>query len=266
MTWLVLRLLRPYLVVAAAITGTATAYILYGAGVVQRQLDAAGRPDCLDPNFCYPRGNALDAVFGMELTAAFIPSLLGLVLGVALFSREREDDTVAFVLTQSASRRRWVLTKFGWALTAGLICTIIVASAHRLVATRYTVLANDTYELLQLLHLNNIAYMAAQTAAVVAFAGLVGLVTGRALRTLAVSVFAGPFVFLAAISVAAVLGNVLWLLIGAPDSTTTAADPSDFVGDLYTLDPLAYLTSAVVAVGVVATVLAAPRLKLHELR
>lgn len=260
MNWLALRLLRPYLFVAAAITVTATAYIWYGAGVVQRQLDAAGQPDCLDPNLCYPQAGALDAVFGMELVAAFVPALLGLVLGVALFSREREEGTVAFALTQSVPRRRWVITKFGWALAAGLICATVVAVAHRLVATRYTLLANDTYELLQMLHLNNIAYMAAQTVTVVTFAGLVGLVTGRTLRTLVISVLAGPFVFLAAISVAGVLGNLLWLALGTPDSPATT-DPNPFVADLYTMDPLAYLTSAVVAVGVAATVLGAARVR-----
>jgi ABC-type transport system involved in multi-copper enzyme maturation permease subunit len=263
LTWLALRLLRPYLFVAAAITVTATAYIWYGAGVVQRQLDAAGKPGCLNPNLCYPRGSALDAVFGMELIAAFVPSLLGLVIGVALFSREHEEGTVAFVLAQSVSRRRWVITKFGWALAAGLLCATVVATAHRLVATRYTLLANDTYELLQMLHLNNIAYMTAQTATVVAFAGLVGLMTGRTLRTLVVSVFAGPFVFLAAMSVTAVLANLLWLLLGSPDSPA-AADPNPFVADLYTLDPFAYLTSVVAAIGVVATVLAAARVRIPE--
>lgn len=254
MTWLTLRLLRPYLVVAAVITVAATAVIGHGAAVVRRQLVGTGRPDCLDPNDCYPQGAALDAVLRMELVAAFVPALLGLVLGVALFSREREEDTVAFVLTQSVPRRRWVLTKFGWALAAGLLCATVVGTVHRLVATRYTVLANDTYEMLQLLHLNNVAYMAAQTATVVTFAGLVGLVTGRTLRTLVVSVFAGPFVFLTAIAVTAMLGNLLRLPLGAgPDGS--AADPTDFVGDLYTLDPFAYLTSVVVAVGVVVTVL-----------
>lgn len=254
MTWLTLRLLRPYLVVAAVITVAATAVIGHGASVVRRQLIGIGRPDCLDPNDCYPQGAALDAVLRMELVAAFVPALLGLVLGVALFSREREEDTVAFVLTQSVSRRRWVLTKFGWALAAGLICATVVGTTHRLVATRYTVLANDTYEILQLLHLNNVAYMAAQTATVVTFAGLVGLATGRALRTLVVSVFAGPFVFLTAIAVSAVLGNLFWLPFGA-GRDTGAADPNDFVGDLYTMDPFAYLTSMVVAVGVAGTVL-----------
>jgi hypothetical protein len=140
MTWLALRLLRPYLVIAAAVAAAATGYLLVAATVVQRQLDRAGRPDCVDPNDCYPHGAALNAVLGMELCAAFVPPLLGLILGVALFAREREEDTVAFALTQSISRRRWVRTKFGWALVAALTCSLSVALTHRLVATRYTVL------------------------------------------------------------------------------------------------------------------------------
>jgi ABC-type transport system involved in multi-copper enzyme maturation permease subunit len=265
MTWLALRLLRPYLMVTAAVAAAATAYTFHGASVVQRQLNEAGVPDCLDPNVCYPHGAALNAVLGMELVAAFVPALLGLILGVALFAREREEDTVAFVLTQSISRRRWVLTKFGWALAAGLASSASVALAHRLVATRYTVLASDTYELLQLLHLNNIAYMVAQTAVVIVLGGVLGLSTGRTLRTLVLSVVGGPFVFMIVAGVAVALSYPLVLLTGGPD-TALDGGAGGFTDDLYTLDPLAYLVSAVAALGVLAAVLMAPRVGVREPR
>ena len=246
MTWLALRLLRPYLLVAAALTAATCGYIIYAAMVVQRQLDGAGVPGCRDANVCYPHGPALDAVFGMELCAAFTPPLLGLILGVALFAREREDDTIAFALTQSVSRRRWVLTKLGWALAAALICSGCVATAHRLIATRYTVLANDTYEMLQLLHLNNIAYMVAQCAVVTALAGVLGLAHGRTLRTLVLTVVTGPFALMTAAGIAVVLSFFLPHGEGA--------------GDLFVMDPLAYLTSAVAGAGVIALVCLAPKL------
>jgi hypothetical protein len=246
MTWLALRLLRPYLVVAASIAAATTAYIFHAVAVVQLQLDRSGRPGCVDPNDCYPHGSALHAVLGLELCAAFVPPLLGLILGVPLFAREREDDTIAFVLTQSVSRRRWILTKFGWALAAGLTCSAAVAVTYRLVATRYTALASDTYELLQLLHLNNAAYMIAQTAVLVALAGVLGLRTGRTLRTLALSVVAGPFAVMLAAGLAIPLTYPL-RSIPAP------------AGDLFVTDPFAYLTSAVAGVGVLVLVLLTAR-------
>jgi hypothetical protein len=266
MTWLALRLLRPYLVVAAAVAAVATACTLYGAAVVQRQLDSIGLPDCLDPNACYPDGAALDAVFGMELSAAFVPPLLGLILGVALFARERDDDTIAFALTQSISRRRWVLTKFGWALAAGLACSTGVALAHRLVATRYTVLADDTYEMLQLLHLNNVAFMVAQTAVLTALAGVLGLSAGGVLRTLVLSVVAGPFVFMTAAGVAVALVHLLFFLAPGSGTDAPAGAGAASTDDLFTMDPLAYLIGAVAAVGVVALVLLAPRIGTRESR
>lgn len=258
MNWLALRLLRPYLAIAAVVTAAASTYILYGSGVVKQQLVDAGVPDCLDPNVCYPHGGAMDAVFGMELVAAFVPSLIGLVLGVGLFAPEREHDTIAFVLTQSSSRGRWVLTKFGWALAAGLACTGTVATLHRLVATRYTVLANDTYEMLQLLHLNNVGYMAAQTLLLIAFGGVVGLSQGRILPTLALSVLGGPFVFLGTTCLAVSVAYPLALLIGDPQPKSDTTHP--FTDDISAMDPFGYLVSGVAGVVVVVLVLFARRL------
>jgi hypothetical protein len=245
MTWLVLRLLRPYLIVAATVAAAATAYIFHAAGVVQRQLDRAGVPDCLDPNVCYPRGAAMDAVLGMELVAACVPALLGLILGVPLFAREQEEGTIAFALTQSTSRQRWVLTKLGCALVAGLLCSGTVATTHRLVAARYTVLANDTYELLQLLHLNHIGFMVTLTAVVTALAGVLGLVTGRTLTTLVLAAVGWPFAVVAAYTGVDVLSYPLAALTGAPAQTGPDTTSGSFAGDISFMDPFGYAASAV---------------------
>ena len=255
MTWLALRMLRPYLITAATIAAASVAVVLHGAAVVRRQLDAEGLPDCLDPNYCYPHGAALDAVLRMELCAAFVPPLLGLILGVALFARERENDTITFALTQSVSRRRWVRTRFAWALGAGVACSLAVGLAHRLVAIRYTLLANDTYEGVQMLHMNNAAYMVAQTIVVIALAGVLGLITGRTLPTLVLSAVAGPFAFLTTAVVAAMLLLPIVLVTGAGEGEP----PGDFVDDMYTADPLGYATGGVAAVAVLVTVLLAHR-------
>jgi hypothetical protein len=253
MTWLALRLLRPFLITAAALSAAATALTLHGASVVSGQSG-----DCVDPNLCYPDGPALDAVFRMELVAAFVPPLLGLILGVALFARERESGAVAFVLTQSISRRRWVSTTFGWALGAGLACTLPVAVTHRFVATRYTVLASDTYEMLQLLHLNNIGFMLAWTVLPIALGGVIGLANGRILPTLVLTVVGTPFAFLTAVFVAGVLLTLVARLVGV-----TEDPPGSFVDDLYTMDPLAYLTGVVAGLATLGLVFWAPRIA-HE--
>ncbi|MFI5491384.1 ABC transporter permease subunit [Actinoplanes sp. NPDC051859] len=255
MTWLALRLLRPYLIVAATLAAAATAYLVHAAGVVRRQLDAAGLPDCVDPNYCYPQGAALDAVLGMELTAAFVPPLIALILGVALFARERESGTTAFVLTQSVSRRRWVLTKLGWALAAAVTCTGTVALVFRLVATRYTAIASDTYELLQLLHLNNAAYMVAQSALLVALAGIIGLSVGRTLQTLILTAVSGPVALALAAGIWAMLATGIAAVTGPID--TAAAE--GFASERTYFDPFAYPVSVVVVLGVLGLVLLAPK-------
>jgi ABC-2 family transporter len=246
MTWLTLRLLRPYLIAAGTLTAAATAFLLHAAGVVQRQLDADGTPDCHDPNVCYPYGEALNAVLGIQLVAAFVPPLLGLILGVAVFAPEREQGTLAFALTQSVPRHRWVRTKLAWALAAGLVCAVPVAVLHRSTGTRYTALASDTYELLQLLHLDNAGFMVAQTVLLVALGGVLGLTTGRTLPTLVLTAVAGPFAFLAAAAVAVLLSYPLRPLLEGAGSSS--------------VDPFAYLVSAVVGAGVLALLLLAPRL------
>ncbi|MEU4217455.1 ABC transporter permease [Actinoplanes sp. NPDC026623] len=256
MSWLALRLLRPYLITAAALTAAATAYLWYATSTVQDQLDGAGTPNCLDPNVCYPHGAAMDAVLGIELIAAFLPATLGLILGVALFAPEREDDTIAYILTQSVARRRWVLTKLCYAVGAGLTLSLIVAVPFRVVGTRYTVLANDTYEMLQLLHFNSISFMAGQTAALTALGGVLGLAHGRTLRTLALTVVTGPIVVYLGGGLGVLLGAPLVSLAGGFDTTTAPA--TDFSADISMFDTIGYLMAAglglaVLAMGYLAT-------------
>nr|BFE60686.1 hypothetical protein GCM10020063_052120 [Dactylosporangium thailandense] len=127
MTWLAWRTSRPYVLIGAGVVALSTVVLFLAAATVQAQLNADGRPGCVNPNHCYPHGGALDAVLAMQLVAAFVPTLLGLLLGVPLFAPERADDTVAFALTQSVSRGRWALTKFAVAVSAGALSTLRTA-------------------------------------------------------------------------------------------------------------------------------------------
>ncbi|MEV4639963.1 ABC transporter permease subunit [Actinoplanes sp. NPDC049548] len=258
MTWLAIRLLRPYLIISVLISGVSTAFLVHGSAVVQRQLDARGMPGCVNPNLCWPTGPAMNAILGMELVAAFVPVLIGLVLGVPLFAREREEGTVAFVLSQSVSRRRWVVTKLACALVAGGLCTAVVALTYRLLVARYTLLANDLYELLELLHLNHVGFMVMQTVFTTAVAGLLGLVYGRTLRTLVVSLVWWPF------GVAAVYAGVALLPVApgsgvAGDSGFSPDDDRYWTADISYADGFGYAATVLMIVYVVTTVLLARR-------
>jgi len=251
MTWLALRLLRPYLMVAGLIAAAATGYLLFAAGVIQRYLDDAGVPDCRDPNLCWPGGDAMQAIFGIQLVAAFVPPLIGLVLGVALFAREREEDTAAFALTQSTPRGRWVLIKLGWALAAGVTGTAVVAVTHRLFTAPYTVIANDNYELIELLHLNHPGYMTAQTATLIAIAALAGLRTGRTLPTLVLTAVAWPVTLISAF-----IGvNLLAAPIVALTGDAPPAGGGSFANDYALADTFGWAGTAVLALAVLGLVL-----------
>jgi ABC-type transport system involved in multi-copper enzyme maturation permease subunit len=266
MIWLVLRLMRPYLAVTGTVTAASTAYVLYGATVVQRQLDTRGLPHCVNPNWCWPSGAAMDAVLGMQLVAAFVPMLLGLILGVPLFAREREEQTAAFVLTQSISRRRWVITKLGCALAVGAACAGVVATTHRLIGARYTLLANDLYELIEVLHLNHIGFMVMQTVLTIAICAILGLATGRTLRTLMLSLVCWPLSVVATYAGVLLLSYPLALLpIGThtvsplEDLSNTANDDPRWLRDISYADGVGYAATAVLIVYVVAIIVLATR-------
>jgi hypothetical protein len=220
MNWLALRLLRPYLIVAASLSAVSTAIVLIGSRTIQEQVAANGivvenyAPDrtglCEEFVSCLPAGTATNLAQVIILVATFVPLLIGLILGVPLFAREREESTDAFVLTQSVPRSRWMFTKLRWALTAGAICTAAVAVAFRLAAARYTLIVNDAaYALLRELHQNSIGFMVMQTVFVTALAGVLGLATGRTSRTLVATVLAWP----AALIVAQIGGLMLGLTV-----------------------------------------------------
>jgi hypothetical protein len=230
-------MLRRYVITTAGIAAAATGALFYAAHVVQRELDRAGLPGCLDPNVCYPHGSAMRAVQGMELVAAFVPALIGLILGFG-------------VLTGALKGER-VTKLFGWALLAGLICAAAVALAYRLVDARYTILANDTYELLEMLHLNNVAFMLAQTALLTAVIPALGLPTGRRVLAGVLAVVVWPLGIMCAFAGVSLLSYPLVALFGS-----VSREPSGrFTDDITMADPLAYAATGVLAIMVALLVL-----------
>ncbi|UQU68078.1 hypothetical protein COUCH_18115 [Couchioplanes caeruleus] len=189
---------RPCVIGAAALSAAATAFLVIGARVVQRQADAHGivvgayAPDrtglCEHHVSCLPAGTATTVAQGLALVAAFVPVLVGLVLGVPL------------------TARRTVLAR---TLAAGAVCTAVVAVTFRLVAARYALVVDGPgHGLLRELHKNSVTFMVMQTVFVIALAHLLRRAGSRALPTLAVSVVAWP----AAIVVAQVGGLLLGML------------------------------------------------------
>jgi hypothetical protein len=198
-------------------------------------------PGCVDPNACYPSGPAMDAVLAMQLVAAFSPAVIGLILGVPVLARERAEDTVAFALTQSVSAARWAVTRTGVALAGAAVAAGAVGGVFRGVGARYTILANDTYELLELLHLNHPALMVARALLTVAVAGVLGLATGSPARTAVLSVCAWPFGLIASCGGVALI-PFTGVIGGAPDAD------QGWRGDISFADPFAWAASAVTAV------------------
>jgi hypothetical protein len=183
---------------AAALSAAATAFLFVGARVVQRQADAHGivvagyapdRTGLCEPHVsCLPAGTATTVAQGLVLVAAFVPVLVGLVLGVPLTARSAPVAP---------------------ALAVGVGCTAVVAVAFRLVAARYALVVDGPgLGLLRELHKNSVAFMVMQTVFVIALAHVLRRAGCRSLPTLAVCVVAWP----AAIVVAQVGGLVLGML------------------------------------------------------
>ncbi|GIE34610.1 hypothetical protein Ait01nite_076550 [Actinoplanes italicus] len=258
MNWLALRLLRPYLIVAATLSAVSTAIVLAGSRTIREHVVASGivvedyAPDrtglCEELVSCLPAGTATNLAQVIILVATFVPLLIGLILGVPLFAREREESTDAFVLTQSVPRLRWMSTKLLWALTAGAICTAAVAVAFRLAAARYTLIVNDAaYAVLRELHQNSIGFMVMQTVFITALAGVVGLAVGRTLRTLLVTVLAWPAALIVAQIGGLLLGLMVYLLTSwSPSLSMRFGTLTE--GETATFDALALAVCTIVTV------------------
>ena len=226
---------------AVVVTAGAVAVVLVGAAVVQRQLDRRGLPGCVNPNECWPTGGAMDAILAMQLVAAFVPVLLGLLLGVPL-----------------GRRRDAVMARLAVALGVGALCSGVVAVLYRTVAARYTLLANDMYELLELLHLNHVGLMVTRTLFTIAVAALLGLVTRSTAHTLALSLIGWPLGMIAAFA------GVALLTVGIDSAPAPEPVPDDWTADISLADGLAWALTAVTAVYVVVVVVLIRRVRLRS--
>jgi len=227
---------RPHLIAAAAVSAVSALFVVLGARAIGQQVAARGiviedyAPDrtglCQELVSCLPEGTATNLARAIVLVAAFVPLLIGLILGAPLSRRGREEP---------AALRRLDL-KIGWALVVGALGTAAVAVAFRLTAARYTLVLDDPAAgLLREVHQNSIALMVTQTVFVIVLAGTLGLV---------VSVVAWPV----GLVVAKVGGLLLALLVVL--LTSWSATLSQMFGTL-TEDESAAFAAVVLAAGAV---------------
>ena len=113
------------------ILGTVGITVVLTAIMVIQRVRAAGLIDdspggvCPDGSSAGCRSGAenvfndtfLGYLTGMDIALLVVPVLLGLWCGAGLFADEFQRNTAGFVLTQSTSRRRWLVTKL--AVVAG---------------------------------------------------------------------------------------------------------------------------------------------------
>jgi hypothetical protein len=161
---------RPHLIAAAAVSAVSTLFVVLGARAIGQQVAARGiviedyAPDrtglCQELVSCLPDGTATNLARVIVLVAAFVPLLIGLILGAPLSRRGREEPAA-----------------LGRALAVGALGTAAVAVAFRLTAARYTLVLDDPAAgLLREVHQNSIALMVTQTVFVIVLAAAFGLV------------------------------------------------------------------------------------------
>ncbi|MFJ6722897.1 ABC transporter permease [Streptomyces sp. NPDC091259] len=123
--WLMVRVHRIALLTCLAVAVLGAAWIVYQRGAMLDTLHAAGWPgkpaDTLDGEVANRVTNRFNSYAN---TLAFLPTVLGVVLGASLIASDLEHGTARLVTTQSVSRDRWLRAKLGFALTVVTVTTV----------------------------------------------------------------------------------------------------------------------------------------------
>ncbi|BBG03389.1 MULTISPECIES: hypothetical protein [Pseudonocardia] len=140
MTWLVWRRQRGALLLAAALVVVTVALLVVARLLLESRAAGLGDSACLvDPaQDCtgWGRGRELYDSFlwphrFLQFWLWALVPLLGLIVAAALFTRETEEGTAGFVLTQSVSRARWWTTNIATTLLPALAGALVLTLVAR---------------------------------------------------------------------------------------------------------------------------------------
>ncbi|HUD77996.1 MAG TPA: hypothetical protein VMR00_09120 [Streptosporangiaceae bacterium] len=124
MTWVVWRLYRtPVIVAAAALAVFAVLLLITGLQVASEYHNAlqtcTATRTCGDLQSVLNLGGSPGNIF-VSLSVA-VPALLGLFWGAPMVAREIESGTSQFAWVQSVTRSRWLAAKTGWLVLAAAV-------------------------------------------------------------------------------------------------------------------------------------------------
>ncbi len=124
MTWVVWRLYRtPVIVAAAALAIFAVLLLITGLQVASEYHNAlqtcTASRNCGDLQSVLNLGGSPGNIF-VSLSVA-VPALLGLFWGAPMVAREIESGTSQFAWVQSVTRSRWLAAKTGWLVLAAAV-------------------------------------------------------------------------------------------------------------------------------------------------
>ncbi|MEV5707906.1 hypothetical protein [Actinoallomurus sp. NPDC052274] len=132
MIWLVWTQYRRQFTYTATLVG-ALAVLLIVTGAVMNSDYHSALAHCGTAGDCGNlglfQGSGWSALTTAVPLTVGVPILLGVFWGAPLVAGEYEQGTQQFVWTQSIPRRRWLLTKIGWALSAAAVWGSVVAAS-----------------------------------------------------------------------------------------------------------------------------------------
>jgi hypothetical protein len=132
MTWVVWRLHRTESLISAGVVTLFVVFLVVTGVLMAHTYQQSGLAACLartgDSNACGPLGPAFLNLYGpflvVPVAIAFLPILLGALVGAPLVARDLEQRTYLLAWMQSVTRQRWLAMTEGVVLASGLLAAV----------------------------------------------------------------------------------------------------------------------------------------------